>query len=417
MKRNEIIAGLDIGTSFIRTVVARPVENENGGVSLEVMGLAKVVSAGIQRGVVKDVEEAVASINSALESAETMAGVTIENVAASISGTHIGVKSNRGVVAVSRSDSEITKEDVNRAVSMAQTMQIPSNREILHVIPTEYTVDDQPGITDPIGISGLRLEVDVQIIDGSAPFIRNLMKCIHQAGATVDTLIFTPLAAAKAVLTKRQRDLGVVLVDMGAGTTSIAVFEDNKRIHAMSLPLGSMHVTNDVAVGLRSSIDVAEKIKLDYGTVLYQDINPSQQINLKSIDPAEPDEPVSRKEIAEIIEARVSEIFSLINKELRAIGKYQLPAGVVLTGGGAKIQGAVDLVKREMRLPAQLGYPQELLGPFEDVNDPEWAVAIGLVMNEMEERQGGNRRQSGQIQPAVGKTIEKMRGWFKQLLP
>jgi len=414
MAKDDLIVGLDIGTTTIRVIVAvQSPENDKPSV----IGVGVVPSSGIQKGVVTDVEETIQSVSSALDRAEQMAGSPIEHATVSIGGAHVSSQNSRGVIAVSRADGEISEDDITRVVNAAQAISIPSNREILHVVPQQFVVDSQDGITDPLGMTGVRLEVDAHIIEGSAPFIKNLTKCVYQAGVTVEDLVYSPLSAAKAVLSKRQRELGVVLVDLGGGTTNIAVFEENRLLETATLPIGSMHITNDIAIGLRSSIDVAEKIKVELGTALPDEVKKTQIINLKHMDEQEEETEIPRRHVAEIIEARLSEIFSMVNKELKSVQRSGLlPAGVVLTGGGAKMQGVVELAKKELRLPAQLGYPQTLPGIVEEINDPAWATAVGLIFHALDTHQTKPHSSLPNLS-SVGPTVNKIRGWFRSLMP
>jgi cell division protein FtsA len=415
MAKDDLIVGLDVGTTTTRVVVAVvSAEKEKPSV----VGIGSVSSSGIQKGVVTDVEETIQSVSSALDAAEQMAGVPIEHAAVSIGGAHVSSLNSRGVIAVSRADGEISEDDISRVVNAAQAISIPSNREILHVIPQQFVVDGQDGITDPLGMTGVRLEVDAHIIEGSAPFIKNLTTCVYQAGVSVEDLVYSPLAAAKAVLSKRQRELGVVLVDLGGGTTNIAVFEENRLLQTATLPIGSMHITNDIAIGLRSSIDVAERIKIDLGTALPDEVKKTQIINLRHIDEQEEETEIPRRHVAEIIEARLSEIFSLVNKQLKFVERSGLlPAGVVLTGGGAKMHGVVELAKKELRLPAQLGFPQTLPGIVDDINDPAWATVVGLIYHTLDNKQIKSHSSLSSGLSSVGPTVNKIRGWLKSLMP
>jgi len=415
MAKNDLIVGLDVGTTITRVVVAvNSLEQEKPSV----VGIGAVPSSGIQKGVVTDVEETIKSVSNALDVAEQMAGMPIEHVAVSIGGAHVSSLNSRGVIAVSRADGEISEDDISRVVNAAQAISIPSNREILHVIPQQFVVDGQDGITDPLGMTGVRLEVDAHIIEGSAPFIKNLTKCVYQAGVSVEDLVYSPLSAAKAVLSKRQRELGVVLVDLGGGTTNIAVFEENRLLQTATLPIGSMHITNDIAIGLRSSIDVAERIKIDLGTALPDEVKKTQVINLRHIDEQEEETEIPRRHVAEIIEARLSEIFSLVNKQLKFVERSGLlPAGIVLTGGGSKMHGVVELAKKELRLPAQLGFPQSLPGIVDDINDPAWATVVGLIYHTLDNRQIKNHSSLSSGLSSIGPTVSKIRGWFRSLVP
>lgn len=407
--------GLDVGTTTVRLLVASLPRGQ--GEKPQIIGVGVAPSTGMQRGVVTDIEEAIRSIGSALDAAERMAGVPIDRATVSVSGAHVSSLNSRGVIAVSRADGEISEDDIARVIGAAQAISLPSNREILHVVPQHFVVDGQGGITDPRGMTGVRLEVDTHIVEGSAPFIRNLSKCVYQAGVTIQGLVFAPLAAERAVLSRRQKELGVALVDLGGGTTSLAVYEESRLLHTATIPVGGMHITNDVAIGLRSSIDVAERIKVEFGSALPEDMKKGQEIHLQKIDVREEDITVSRKEVAAIIEARLAEIFSLVNRQLRAIDRAGLlPAGVVLTGGGAKLHGVVELAKHEFRLPAQIGFPQELTSVVEQIDDPSFAVVVGLLFSTVEARHVPERVGLGAL-AVVGPTVAKLRGWVRTLLP
>lgn len=415
MAREEVVVGLDVGTTAVRILVGQlpTIPGERP----QILGVAAEPSSGLQRGVVTDVEETIRSVSTALDAAERMAGVPIDHGVVSISGAHVSSLNSRGVIAVSRADGEISEDDVGRVIAAAQAISLPSNREILHVIPQHFIVDGQGSITDPRGMTGVRLEVDAHIIEGSAPFIRNLTKCVYQAGVTISELLFAPLAAARSVLTKRQRELGVALLDLGGGMTNLAVFEENRLLHTAAIPVGGMHATNDVAIGLRSSIDVAERLKVEFGSALPDAVKKSQEINLQNVSPTEEHVSVSRRHVAEILEARLSELFSLVNRQLRAIDRGGLlPAGVVLTGGGAKLHGVVDLAKKELRLPAQLGFPASLPSVVDQNDDPAFAVVTGLLLAAAEARLRQDRSPMRAL-AAVGPTVARLRGWFRTLLP
>lgn len=414
MAKEEIIVGLDIGSSVVRVLVGQYAPNDE---KPHIIGVGIAPSSGIRRGVIVDVEEAVGSISTALEKAERITGIPIESAYVSIGGAHVASQLSRGVIAVSRADGEIGEDDVSRVIEAAQAISLPSNREILHVIPKTFLVDDQEGIKDPIGMSGVRLEVEAHIIQGASSFIKNLTKCIYRAGVDIDDLVLAPLAAAEAVLTKRQKELGVVLVDIGAGTTSLIAYEEGDLIHTKVLPIGAEHITNDIAIGLRTSVDVAETVKLEYGTALTSTITEKEEINLAKIDRHE-EQTVDRKEIAEIVEARLSEIFSLVDKELRKVGKSgQLPAGVILTGGGAKMPDIADYAKEELRLPAQIGLPLGIPVAVDKIEDPAFATAVGLVLWGAGTEVKTGRFHKGGLTSSVSDTVGKMKKWFKTFLP
>ena len=356
MAKETIIVGLDVGSCFIRTVVAKVRADRT---KPQIIGTSQAPSFGLRRGVVVDIEESVKNISQAVQEAERRSGVSIERVYVSLSGNHITSRTSKGVIAVSRADGEISREDVERAVKASSAISLLANREILHIIPRSFSVDDQTGIKDPVGMSGVRLEVDTLIIEGATPFIKNLTKCISEAGLELEGLVLAPLAASRAALTKRQKELGVLALDLGGGTASLTVFEEGDIIHSCILPVGSSHITNDIAIGLRSDIDLAEMVKLEYGAALISEINKKDIINLSKLASQEK-RMVPRVQVVEIIEARLIEIFELVNKELKRIDRQGLlPAGVVLLGGGAKMPGLVDLAKEGLKLPAQVGFPLE----------------------------------------------------------
>jgi cell division protein FtsA len=415
MAKEKIFVGLDIGSSVIRVIVGKQ-ESELGSPSI--IGVGEAPSNGIRRGVIVDIDEAVSSIAEALEKAERMTGLTIDHAVVSVGGAQISSQESHGVVAVARADGEITENDVIRVVDASQAISIPANREILHVIPKNFTVDGQTGIKDPVGMSGIRLEVDTQIIQASVPFIKNLTKCILQAGLEIDDLVLAPLAAAQAVLTKKQKELGVALIDLGGGTTGMVVFEEGDMVVSTILPVGSMHLTNDLAIGLRTSVDTAEKIKLQYAQAEMREVKKDIEIDLSKIDRQEEGR-VSVKHVAEIVEARLEEIFDLINKELKKIGKDgQLPAGVILTGGGAKLPGVVELAKKQLRLPVTLGLPGSVTTVIDRVDDPSFATSIGLVLWANEFLLGSSRTVNKFAKKFLeNDSVDKMRKWFKSFLP
>jgi cell division protein FtsA len=338
-----------------------------------------------------------------VEKAERMAGVTVKKATLSICGTEINFQESKGLVAVGKADGEVTEDDIERVIKDAETrLTLPLNRDIIHVIPKNYRLDDQEKIKDPLGMRGIRLEVEALIIEGSSSQMKNLHKSVEQAGIEIEGVVLEPLATAKAVLDKKQRELGVVVVNIGGATTSLAVFEEGDLVHTAILPAGAGHVTNDVAIGIRTSIDVAEKIKLEYGSALAKDFSKREEIDLAAVDSKESGF-ISRQHVAEIIEARMTEIFFMVNKELKKIGKAELlPAGVVLTGGGSKLPQVIELAKENFRLPVQVGYPVKLGGMMDKVDDPSFSTVVGLVMWEKEKGDLDNG----------GRMLNDVSGWF-----
>lgn len=410
MAKDPLIVGLDIGSSKIAVCVG----SLNEGV-MSLVAVTSVAHGGMKRGMIVDIEETVSALSQALEDAERLAGFPLTHALVSINGSHIYTQPAKGVVAVARPNGEIQAEDVTRVIDAAKTVSLPQNRELIHTFPHHFTVDGQEEIRDPIGMNGIRLEVDSLIISASSAALRNLVKTVEQAGIQIDGLVYAPLATAKALTTKKQRDSGVIVVDMGAGTTDFAIYEEGELLHCATLPVGSMHITNDIAIGLRTNLDVAETIKTKYGSVLPEKVRDSETINLASIDPAE-DEKVSRKQVCEIIEARVSEIFHLIREELKKIGKDGLlPAGAIFTGGGSDIEGLTELARRDLRLPATVGFPTaQFSGMLDKLDDPIYACAVGLVLWGVEENQAGHAHRSFDF-GKFGGVFDRFRGILRNI--
>jgi len=415
MPRQKIIIGLDVGSSNIRVAVAE--EGKEPAIPFQILGVGQSKALGMRKGAVIDLEETAKNIKEAVAVAERISGIKVESATISLGGDHLGCRSSRGVIAVSRADGEISQEDTERAVRAAAAISLGANREIIQIVPKQFSVDSQQSIKDPVGMRGVRLEVDVLILDGSTPFIKNLLKAIGEAEIETEVLVPSPLAAAKAVLDRRQKELGVLVLDLGSATTGFCVFEEGDIIDSCVLPVGSDHITNDLAIGLRTSIDVAEKIKLEYGSVLPDEINKKETISLEKLG-GEPGN-VSRQKVAEIIEARVAEIFDLAQKRLKQIDRAGLlPAGVVLVGGGAKLPGLVDLAKERLRLPAQIGFPVNFEGVIEEVDDPCFATVLGLILCAGEQSEELRGRRSNVFDfSSLAPVVKKFKNWFKSFLP
>lgn len=380
--KEKISVGIDIGDSKVVTLIGHRAEGETYP---SVVGIGVHESSGMRRGVITDVEEAVSAVASSVEEAERMAGLPVESVYISIAGDHLTSTNNKGLIAIPRGREEITHEDVVRVIETAQAVTLPANRDTLHVIPRMFIVDGQEGIKEPVGMSGARLEVDAHVVTGSSPFIKNLRRTVEQAGVPVASFVVGPLAAAKAVLSKKQKELGVVLIDIGAGTTGIVVFEEGYIYHSAVLPVGSSHITSDIALGLRTSLDVAERVKCEHGVASPILLSDKDTIDLSRLD-REEEQIVSRRYVAEIIDARLAEIFAMVKTELKKVGRDgMLPAGAVLVGGGSKLAGIVESAKEYLGLPAQLGFPVELKGMVDSLDDPAYATVIGLMLWGMDE--------------------------------
>lgn len=425
--RTPLITGIDIGSSAVRIAVGQMVSQGNGEL-LQILGCAEVPAEGIHKGIITSIDDAVSSVSACLERVERLAGAQIGHAVVGISGSHILSQQSKGVVAVAKPDGEITEDDVARAIEAARTVATPVNYEILHVIPKTFTVDGQSGIKDPAGMTGVRLEVDAQIIQGVSSQIKNISRVVYRTGLEIDQLVLTILAGADVVTTERQKELGVAVVNIGSSTTSIAVFEEGDVLHTAVLPIGSEHITSDIAIGLRTSIDVAERVKVEYGTALPKAVGRKEEIFLAELGAAE-QEVVDRKYVAEIIEARVEEIFRKIDKELRAIERSGLlPAGILFTGGGSRLDGLVELAKKELRLPAALGYPIDITSLSDKVNDLSFTSAIGLVSwgadGEAPYISGKRSGSGGSLISTMGSSFKdaksmskQVREWIRSLLP
>lgn len=420
MSKSRLLVGLDIGSANIRVVIAEEVSEE---ALLRVIGVGETQSMGVRRGAIVDTEAVAKACHMALEHAERMSGHVSERVFSSLSGADILCQEANGVVAVSRPDGEVGEDDVARCLGEVETrLSLPLNREVVHVLPKSYRLDDQKDIKDPVGMRGVRLEATALVVTGSTAQQKNIGRALEQAGTHAESLIVEPLAASEAVLHQKQKELGVVLINIGGSTTSIAVYEDGNLLHLAVLPVGSGHITNDIAIGLRTSIDVAEAVKLQYGTADPREVGKREEIDLGLFDSHE-EGMVSRYHIAEIIEARMEEIFTFTNTELKSIGRDGLlPGGAVLTGGGALLPGAVDLAKRTLRLPAQIGYPKPLGGILDQVDSPQFATVVGLVLLAEEsilEKRGRVRGWSGNrsVPDWASQSFEKVRKFAKRFLP
>jgi cell division protein FtsA len=409
--QNTISVGLDIGSTKVITTVGK---FENG--AIDIIGLGTSINQGIRKGVIVDIEETVSAISASLEEAERMAGVPIQGAIVGISGRHIESEATKGVVAVARTDGEITETDAARALEAAKITPNKPNREVLHVIPQTYVIDGQDEIKDPAGMNGIRLEANASVISSSTNAVKSLARAVEQSGLSIVELVFSPLATAKVLLSKRQMDIGVILVDIGASTTTFAVYEEGDLISSGVIPIGSTHITNDIAIGLRTNIEIADSIKLKYGYAVPDKVAEKEEIQLNKLDKNE-EGTASIKYVAEIIEARLNEIFLMIKDSLREIDRDgTLPAGIVLTGGGAKIDGVVELAKSTMCLPAQVGKPvMEISGLVDKIDDPVYSTSIGLMIWGKDKIGGGNSIDFGV--PGMTGLFGKIKSAIKNFMP
>lgn len=403
MPRPYKISALDIGSGFVKLLV---VSKKPGEDDFEILGFAREPSLGIRKGIVIDTQRTAETINSLVKKVEEDCGQKISSVFANISGSHIFCTCSRGLVSVSRADQKISEEDVERVLKAAQAISLSSNKEIIQVFPKDFIVDGESGVREAVGMEGVRLEAETLILCGFSPYLKNSSQTILNSGLQVQDLILSSLASARAVLTPREKELGVCLLDIGAGTSDLAVFEEGNLIHAAVFPIGSGHITSDIAICLKTDIDTAEKIKLEFGGC-YAFNKDKKKIKLEGEGEALL---FSRKELTDIIEARVCEIFDLVNKELKKISRQgMLPAGVVLTGGGARLPKIKDLAKKELKLPCRIG-ASKISTSFQE--DPSLSTIYGLVLGAID-----SQEEQGNLQGPIYGFKNKLKRIFRIFIP
>jgi cell division protein FtsA len=406
--QENIYIGLDIGSTKVCCIVGLQDETAT---QPSVIGVGVAPANGIRKGVVSDVEETVSSITAAVDEAERMSGIPIDRATVTIDGAHVASQNSSGVIAIARSDQEITIDDVARVEEAASAVQLPPNREILQVFPKSFKVHDQTNIKDPVGMHGVRLEVESHIVTGAAPAMKNLHRSVYQAGIDIEGQVLVPLAAARAVLTKKQRELGVALVDIGGGTTGVSVYEEGEVLYSSILPVGASHITNDIAIGLRTNIETAEKIKLKYVKAHAGKISASEKLRIEELEGSE--SVVSKKELFDIVDARLDEIFHMVNQEFKKIGKDgMLPAGVVLTGGGAKMPGIAEVAKNSLKLPVVIGQPSGLTGLVDKISDPAFAAPVGTMLENMNYAHVPDKANA-----RLSETVDRIKKTLRNLLP
>ncbi len=407
MANQKVIVGLDIGSNKIRTVVG-VVEDKSHAINIIGVGISP--SNGIRKGMVSDLDEAATNITASLEEAERMSGEPVHRAWVSFSGPSIETYDSKGVIAIG-GNAEITEDDVDRVLDAARAVSLPANREILRIIPKSFSVDSQHHVKYPVGMNGIRLEVEAHIIAGQVSAVKNLEKCLYRTGVSIEEIIPSYLACAEAVLDRKQKELGVAVIEIGASSTNLAVFEEGTIIYSTVLPVGGEHVTNDLAIGARAAIDTADKLKIEYGTCLKDDVSEREEIDLSQISRTDA-HTVSKKQIANVIEARYHEIFLMVRDELEKIGRAgMLPAGVVLCGSAVKTPGVVDLAREILGLPAQIGFPRDIEGIVDRVDDPGFSTVIGLL--HFANRYGTTRS----FDFDFGKISDSLVSFFKKLLP
>jgi len=408
MAKNKLIVGLDVGSYKTRVVVG--VGDEGG--ALNILGIGISPSQGIRKGTVIDVEETIQNISDAIEDAERVSGEPIYNAFIGIGGRDVASFESRGVIAISHAGNEIIEEDVDRVLDASQAVSLPPNHRVLRVIPKSYSVDEQKNIKHPVGMVGIRLEANTQVLTALAPTVKNIEKCVHKAGVDINDTIPNLIAAPEAVLSRHKKELGCVVIDMGCGCTNVTIFEEGSLLHATAIPVGGESITNDIAICLRTSIDTAEKLKIEYGTCISEAVKEKEKIDLSTISRIDTQE-VSKKYLAEVIEARYREIFSLVKAELVKINRDgMLPAGAILCGGAVKLHGTIELAREIIGLPVQVGIPAEIKGMLDKADDPSFATAIGIAA-------WGMKLESASYGSSfsISDSLSGLKKWFKNLLP
>lgn len=413
------IVGIDVGTTKVCTIVAQLSDSGR----LNILGVGVTASKGLDKGVVVNIDDAVNAIEASVEKAERLSGYRIGTAFVGVSGRHISSLNSRGVVAVQRPDHEITRNDVARAVESAQAVAIPTQREIIHVIPRAYVLDGHEGIRDPIGMSGFRLEVETHIVTGEVMAIQNLIKSVQKSGIEIDDMVLQPLASGEAVLTAEDKDRGVMLVDIGGGTADVAIFVQGGVWHTSVISVGGNHFTNDITYVLHTPHNTAEYLKLRYGSAIAGeppvDEDPEDQIEIETLNVGEKQK-ISRHLLNEIIQARAEQVVELIYNEIRRSGyEGMLPAGIVLTGGGAQLARLDELMRDMLGMPVRVGLPTDLSGLADSLDSPSYATGVGLLR--WGSRHGlsmlGPSHRSSEERQGWGNVYERFKGWLREFLP
>lgn len=406
--QENIIVGLDLGTTKICALIA---EVQPQGL-VNILGVGIKPSKGLRKGVVVNIENTIESVKAAVAEAERMAGVHVGSVFAGIAGGHIKGLNSHGVIAVSRKDKEISQEDVDRVIDAAKAIALPLDREVIHVIPQEFIVDSQDGIKEPVGMSGVRLEAEVHIVTGAVTSVQNIIKSVERAGYAVEDIVLQPLASAEAVLTPDERELGVVLVDIGGGTTDIAIFVEGSLWHSSVIAIGGNQLTADIAIGLRTPNHEAEEIKRKFGCALLSQVDEGQEIMVPGVG-GRPQRSLLRRELAEIIQPRMEEIFELVDMEIKKNGfEEKAAAGVVLTGGASLLAGTEALAEEILKVPVRVGVPKNITGLIDSVTAPQFATAVGLVHFGAQSRPAGRRARFDTEKNLFNRTLVRMKEWF-----
>ncbi len=415
MKEN-ILAAIDVGSSKVCTLVAEVTPEED----LRILGVGITPSLGVKKGMVDNIQEATEAIVSSVERAERSSGSRIMSAHVSIGGNHATSLNNRGIATIPGKQRPITQEDIDRAMEGAQSLSLPTNREVLHAIPRFFVVDGQEHVSDPVGMFGQRLDMDTHIVTGSVTAIQNLTQCVEGAGVQAEALVFAPLAAAEAVLEDEEKQQGVVLVDIGGGTTDVAVFVEGSVFHTSVLPVGGFHLTHDLVAGLRAPFSQVEDAKVNFGSALPSQIDPEETVELEAFGGQRMKE-VSRRRIAEILQARVEEILEMIYLDVKRAGfDEMIAAGLVLSGGSASLPGIAELAELVLRMPVRVGQPRAIHGLADSLNSPAYATSVGLLRWSMAENGHNGHQTNGQMHlPSVELkgVMEAARKWLKTLIP
>ncbi|MBI3179853.1 MAG: cell division protein FtsA [Deltaproteobacteria bacterium] len=403
----ELIVGLDIGTTKICAIVGEA--NESGGI--DIVGIGTHPSKGLRKGVVINIEATVNSIKHAIQEAELMAGCEISHVYAGIAGGHIRGFNSHGIVAVK--DKEVTQADIDRVIDAARAVAIPLDREVIHILPQEYIIDEQDGIKEPLGMSGVRLEAKVHIVTGAVTSAQNIVKCAQRCGLTVADIVLEQLGSSEAVLSQDEKELGVALIDIGGGTTDIAIWSESSIVHTSVLAVGGDHITSDIAVGLRTPLEDAERIKQKYGCAMSSLVDKEETIEVPSVGGRKP-RTLSKQILTEIIEPRVEEMFTLVHQEVQKTGFEDLLAsGVVITGGATLLKGMPELAEDILGLPVRLGVPSHIGGLVDVVKSPIYATGVGLVLYGRDHEE--HRFFKVRDENVYGKVKSRMRAWLEEI--
>ena len=407
--KGELVVGLDIGTTKICAVVG-----EVSGNDINIIGIGTHPSIGLRKGVVVNIESTVESIQKAVEEAEMMAGCEISSVYAGIAGGHITGFNSRGIIAIK--GPEITQNDVERVIDAARAVAIPMDREVIHVLPQEYIVDDQTGIQNPVGMAGVRLEAKIHIVTGAVTSAHNIVKCANRAGLDVCDIVLEALASGEAVLTEEEKELGAALLDLGGGTSDLAIFSENNIKHTFVLALGGNNLTNDIAIGLRAPLPEAEKIKKKFGTCVTGHIGSDESIEVPGMGGRDARK-LPRQILGEILEPRTEEIFTLVQREIYRAGmEHLISSGIVLTGGSALLEGCTDVAESIFNLPARLGRPRGIGGLVDVVNNPMYATGVGLVIYGARNRHKTAKKFRIRDANIFNRVMTRMKRWFKDVI-